>query len=200
MKQARDFMGAYGNLGGGLQVRLLSNMDVNMVMHVHRKHCDTRPSFKSLLHIVANMYDEAQTASKEQGRSLPDWPVVAALTRKSPSSLAENSGIRELDLDGRITDQHFAQAGFGPNIVVVKKEKETDSGTPSPYTIATCSGQEVTLLMVGGDGTKTLEVTRAELISCWAVKRQKLTEVSPSSTSSSSYASQTSVSFAYSSS
>ena len=108
-----------------------------------------------------------------------DWPVVAALTRKSPSSLAENSGIRELDLDGRITDQHFAQAGFGPNIVVVKKEKETDSGTPSPYTIATCSGQEVTLVMVGGDGTKTLEVTRAQLISCWAVKKQTLTEVSP---------------------
>ena len=96
-------------------MRLLSNMDVNMVMHVHRKHCDTQP-FKSLLHIVANMCDEAQTVSKEQGRSLPDWPMVAALTRKSPSSLAENSGISELDQDGSITDQHFAQAGFGPNI------------------------------------------------------------------------------------
>ena len=203
MKTARDFIDAYSNLGQGARVRLLSDMEVRMVTHVHQKRCDTRRSFKSILHIMQAMYDEAQAESKALGRTLPDWPVLAGLAREGDDTLAASSAsMRELDMDGAITDQVFRRAGFGDGVLVVSKSPDEREGT---FKVTRCDEQEVVLTRVDvtrvdaeqevvsrkrlgnksgqkdaeDEAGSDLRVSRAELLSSWLVKREKQVEVAP---------------------
>ena len=160
MKTARDFLEAYSNLGHGTRVRVLSDMEVRMVMHVHQKRCDTRRSFKSILHIMKAMYDEAQAESKALGRTLPAWPAMAGLAREDDEALETSSAsMRELDMDGAITDQVFKRAGFGDGVLVVSKTPDTRAGT---FKVTSCKEQLVVLTKVDDDQTQEGNTKQAQ--------------------------------------
>ncbi len=96
---ATSFLDAYGRFESNVQAKLLSDLEVRCVMHVHQKRCETRASYKSLQHIANVMYDEA----KAMDDKLPTWAKLKSIggdTRTTMPSVP----LREIRKDGLVAD------------------------------------------------------------------------------------------------
>ena len=159
MVAASSFLDAYTSLDVANRTKLISELEVRCVFHVHQKKTETRASFKSLLHIAASF--------KSQLHNVPKWQLVEGLedasSKVGPSS---QQGLREVDLSGEIGDDVLLGAGLVVGQAVENKK------TKESYNVVGLQRDEVTLAMSGqsaaaSEQARQLKVTRAELLSEW---------------------------------
>jgi len=162
MEAAHHFVEAYASLAHAERTKLLSDLEVRCIFHVHQKRTDSRASFKSLLHIAGHLYEEL----KRKGHKVPKWQLLEGLEGPSPSvGPPSNKGLREFDLSGEISDGVLLDAGMVVGQVVEHKK------TKATYAISELEdNQQVTLVMqsaAASDAQQQLKVNRAELLSEW---------------------------------
>ena len=154
-------------------------MEVKCVMHVLRKTAANRTSYKSLLHVAEATYLEAKALEVQ----LPAWGKLKSLP--APTKQADESvsgAIRELNLDGSISDSILAQKGF-----VVDKKVARISDPNTPWILRALHPNQQTVILeeiVEEDDEKseksknkkeeeykptTLDVDRSELLKLWQV-------------------------------
>ena len=178
MQASHDFISAYGSLSDGDKVKLLGDLEVRMVLHVHQKKFDTRITYNSLAQIMVKFFDDANAIMSKQGQTLPPWSAIKSEAREVTSG--QSSCVRELDMSGKVTDQNLKSRGFKEGSLVMKKE-DRDKGI---FKIVDCTEQEVTLRNVNNtDAADDIGVERAELLSAWLVHKQEMVEVHTTTTS-----------------
>ena len=96
---ATSFLDAYGRFESNVQAKLLSDLEVRCVMHVHQKRCETRASYKSLQHIAKAMYDEA----KAMDDKLPTWAKLKSIDGDTRTTMP-SVPLREIRKDGLVAD------------------------------------------------------------------------------------------------
>ena len=142
MCSATSFLDAYGQFEPNVQAKLLSDVEVRCVMHVHQKRCETRASDKSLQHIAKAMCDEA----KAMDDKLPAWPKLKSIGVESTTTMPSGS-LREFRRDGLVADSEMSSRGF----VVGAKISKKDAEGSTMYTIT-----------VLGDSSKSITVQKEE--------------------------------------
>ena len=172
MQESNDFISAYGAFSDGDKVKLLGELQVRMVLHVHQKKFDTRTSYKSLAQIMVKFYDDATAIMRKQGRSLPPWSAIKSAAREVTAE--HSSSVRELDMSGNVTDQNMQSRGFEDGSLVIKR----DDRHKCVFKIVDCANQNVTLRNVRNtDSEDDIGVERAELLSSWLLHKQEAVEV-----------------------
>ena len=167
---ANSFLNAYGRFTPNVQAKLLSDLEVRCVMHVHQKRCDTRASYKSLQHIAKSMYDEA----KAMDDKLPTWNKLNVTDDEKNPSMPSGS-LREIRKDGLVADSEMMCRGFVVGAKLVKKGDEEHI----VHTITALgeSSKTITVKVVqdgeGEEGEEPFEVDRHEVISSWGVQVMK---------------------------
>jgi hypothetical protein len=183
VQELETFLKAYSTTMSELQKqKLISTMEVKCVMHVLRKTAANRTSYKSLLHVAEAAYLEAKALEVQ----LPAWGKLKSLP--APTKQADESvsgAIRELNLDGSISDSILAQKGF-----VVDKKVARISDPHTPWTLRALHPNQQTVILEeivekqSEDDEKseksknkkeeeykptTLHVDRSELLKLWQV-------------------------------
>ena len=157
MKEAENFLAAYGHRIGSTCIdKLLSTLEVRLVMLTHKKTCSHRASFSSLQQVAATFYADA----KDKDGLLPKWNMVTEEIAKAPKSK-----IAVLRETGDIVNQSIlAEKGFelGTSLVHV------ESGNIFKLTAFNADEITVTLKLeekVENGKVKTpLTVSRTELL------------------------------------
>ena len=72
MVSASNFLAAYCQLDPAEYAKMVDDLEVRCVMHVHQVKASTRKEYASLLHIAAALYQEV----KEVDTNLPEWPKL----------------------------------------------------------------------------------------------------------------------------
>ncbi len=160
---ATSFLNAYGRFESNVQAKLLSDLEVRCVMHVHQKRCETRASYKSLQHIAKAMYDEA----KAMDDKLPTWAKLKSVGGETKTMLPSGS-LRETRKDGLVADSEMSSRGFVVGAKILKKDG------PTMYTITVLgdSSQSITVQKEKEEEEmqeEPFEVDRYEVIASWAV-------------------------------
>ena len=165
---ASSFLSAYGRFAPSVQAKLLSDLEVRCVMHVHQKRYDTRVSYKSLPHIAKEMYGEAKALDDK----LPVWNRLKCLHDEHKASNPSGS-LREVRKDGLVADSEMIARGFGVGAKVVKKHD--DENTIHTITEFGDSPKTITVVaMVNEDEDETekpepFQVDRHDVLSSWTV-------------------------------
>lgn len=165
---ATSFLSAYGRFEPNVQAKLVSDLEVRCVMHVHQKRCDTRVSYKSFQHIAQALYDEAKAIDDK----LPVWNKLKNIDGDKKASMASGS-LREIRKDGLVADSEMMSRGFVVGANIMKKGDEEQS----IYTIAALgeSPKTITVKVVEkgeeNEEEEAFEVDRHEVLSSWAVHR-----------------------------
>ena len=165
MCSATSFLNAYGQFEPNVQAKLLSDLEVRCVMHVHQKRCETRASYKSLQHIAKAMYDEA----KAMDDKLPTWAKLKSIDGDTRTTMPSVS-LREIRKDGLVADSEMKSRGFVVGAKILKKD---DEGT-TMYTITVLGdSKSITVQQDEEDDDEEqeepFEVNRYEVIASWAV-------------------------------
>ena len=80
MKAGRGFVDAYGHrLERSEVLKITSNLEVNIVMHILAKKTSTRVTYDNLVQIAAAMHAEF----KSKDDKVPSWPVWRNLEAKT---------------------------------------------------------------------------------------------------------------------
>mgnify|MGYP000143521087 FL=1 len=163
---ATSFLNAYGRFDTNVQAKLLSDLEVRCVMHVHQKRCETRASYKSLQHIAKAMYDEA----KAMDDKLPTWAKLKSIGDESTITMPSGS-LREIRKDGLVADSEMSSRGFVVGAKILKKDAE--GSTMYTITVLGDSPKSITVQKDEEDGEEEqeepFEVDRYEVIASWAV-------------------------------
>ena len=175
---ASSFLNAYGRFTPTMQAKLLSDLEVRCVMHVHQKRCDTRVSYKSLLHIAKAMYEEA----KAMDDKLPMWNKLKGIDDEQKASLPSGS-LREIRKDGLVADSEMMSRGFVVGAKLVKKDDQEQR--VHQITSLGDSAKTITVNMMPNEEDEEhdeneekepFEVDRHEVLSSWAVYEVKQEE------------------------
>ena len=168
MQAATNFLTAYSRLTPSFQAKLLSDMEVRCVMHVHQKRCDTRASYKSLQHIAKAMYDDAKSVDDK----LPKWSKLDSIAEVEKKATIAGS-LREIRKDGLVADSEMTARGFVVGAMIVKKDSDDDKTT---YTIVELgnSAKTITVKPLEQDGEDEAQDTqfaldRHEALSSWTL-------------------------------
>jgi hypothetical protein len=185
MEAAQSFMGAYAVAEPSRLQKLLADHDVRMIMHVHAKKIPTRQSFDSLLHISQQLYNDVALVHKE----LPKWSILEPLMceQAARAGRASVGAVREVMMDGTISDTMMEEAGFAKGVTVFKKKftenlwiiesikehlvvlKDLDKAPEQPSSNKGM-GKTKKGKAKAPETVATRDVTRAEIISDWVVK------------------------------
>jgi hypothetical protein len=157
MIAAETFLLAYATMPQSTLRKLLSDLEVRLVMHVHQKRCDTRRSFASVLEIANHMYD----AAKAHDVRLPVWTKLRDFEVK-PKAAAASSSLREIRPDGLIPDSELEARGYTVNEVVLNQELEK-------HTIMEFTGDLKSVVVTKQGSDATFEISRIELLNKWVV-------------------------------
>lgn len=166
--------------------KLISTMEVRLAMHVFRKTAANRASYSSLVHVAEAAYNEAKALHPH----LPKWGVIKGLSAQAEEASASGS-IRELNLDGTISDSILKQKGF---TIGKKLARNDDLHTPFVLRAFHANQETVVLELFLEEGEKedeehneekqvpeTLEISRSSLLKSWQLYVQApnifLTEV-----------------------
>ena len=167
MDSATSFLKAYSRLEPTVQKKLVSDLEVRCVMHVHQKKCETRASYKSLLNIANAMYDEAKTLDDK----LPVWTKLSSVDTTTATTKVPTGFLREIRKDGLIADCEMSSRGFVVGAQVAKK-----GGDGVVYSVVALDKEckTVTLKPEPQEGNEEgepedIEVGRQEIVSSWAV-------------------------------
>ena len=175
-------------MGNAQKVHLLGDLDSRCVMHVHQKRFDTRPSFKSFLHIGQEMW----VAAQKMDYRLPKWNKLKPLEEQSKSG-ASCSKLSEVRRDGSVTNEEMTRRGFGLGTLVLnKKAKDGDAQKDVVYKISEF-GDDLTSLTLEkldeqslldgdhedeNDAEATIAVNRIVLLTQWETYTVQKLEVS----------------------
>ena len=160
MVAAETFLLAYATMPQSTLRKLLSDLEVRLVMHVHQKRCDTRRSFVSILDIANHMYDAAKAIDVR----LPVWTKLRDLEVKPQA--AASSSLREIRPDGLVPDSELEARGYKVNEVVLNPELEE-------HTITKYTDDLTSVVMTKHGSDATSEVGRIELLNKWLVRVAK---------------------------
>ena len=156
MAAAEEFLMAYSIMPATVVRKLLCDLQVRLVMHVHQKKAETRRSFTSVLDIANAMYDEAKVGDHR----LPVWTKLKDFEAK-PKGSAAVSGLREIRKDGLIPDSELEARGFKVGAAVVNASLEK-------YTIARFNENLKSVIVTkDDDDAESREVDRIELLGQW---------------------------------
>lgn len=158
MEAGRQFLLAYGRLSPTSQAKLLSDLEVRCVMHVHQKKCETRTSYHSLEQIAQAMYDEAKVLDPK----LPTWTKLKTVVTEKLGS--RSTGLREIRRDGRVPDSEMISRGFVEGAKVVKKD-----GSGEIHTVTSLTEASGTITLEAAGDQKSFDVDRYDAISLWSV-------------------------------
>ncbi len=173
-KQANDlmcsvisFLNAYGRFEASVQAKLVSDLEVRCVMHVHQKRCDTRASYKSLQHIAKARHDEA----KAMDDKLPTWAKLKPIGDE-PRTAMPAGWLREIRKGGLVADSEMSSRGFVVGAKILKKDNER----ATMYTITGLCGSPKSIAVQKDvkdeeqeEQEEPFEVDRHEVITSWVV-------------------------------
>jgi hypothetical protein len=150
MKSAETFIHAYAKLDDVQNARLLSELQIRLVMHVHQKKCPSRTSFSSMSAIARAMYD----AAKKIDPTLPVWSslikseqanatqsalkkdkAASAMGAINSQAVSHASGLRELRVDDIVDASVLEAWGF----VEGRRAVKTDDPEQCIWSIIECS-------------------------------------------------------------
>jgi hypothetical protein len=166
MTASSNFLAAYSRLPEEVQNKLVSDLEVRAVMHVHQIKVDTRASYKSLLHIGEVLYREA----KELDPNLPIWLKIGAIQAERPSS---SRGIRELREDGKVPNSELNDRGIVLHALVHAV------GAEATYKVKSLDDEKNVLLESSTQDEDQVEikVSRVEMLKNWVVRKIEVDEV-----------------------
>ena len=143
MKTAETFFSAYAKLTPTERTKILGELDIRIVLHVHQKRSGTRREFSSILHILAATYDQVQTLMSDHGHAkLPVWPLLKDVV-SAPSTVGDT--IAEVN-DDAISDGKLLAEGFKVGAMVARIAKGSRGGG-GVSRIHKIEGDKVTLVL-----------------------------------------------------
>ena len=151
MVEATNWLKAYANMAETDVVKLISDLEVRLVMHVHGKKTPSRKEFKNLLHIAQAFYDSA----KALDCNLPRWSIIKEHVAAEKPIQQKRAKLREVAED-RVTDDVLHERGF------IVGAKVTDS-TAVEFTIMEV-GDKVKL---AAENNAEKLIDRATLLESW---------------------------------
>ena len=114
MQKCHEFISAYSNPSkkGVAMSKVLHDLEIRLVMHVHAKKVETRKQYRSQKEIALAMWEKAKTIDPD----IPQWPlladVVAPADEKKTSPVEETPRLREVRKDGKVPDGELLDLGF----------------------------------------------------------------------------------------
>jgi hypothetical protein len=155
MLNASSFLDAYGDLEQTVYIKLISDFEVSLVMHVFNKRSDTRKHFRSMEDIAAGFYGSVRDVKP----NIPQWSRIKAIPASSgaPAS-ASGAGLRELHASGEIDISELQGRGFAIDSKVQGPAKERNI-----YNIESLKDNVCVLVRVGDAREETL-ISFADLI------------------------------------
>ena len=150
MIEATNWLKAYGNMAETDMVKLVSDLEVRLVMHVQGKRTPSRKDFKSQMHIAQAFYD----AAKAIDGNLPRWSVLKDSVTEKPSTNQQKRKLREVAED-RITDDVLNERGFHVGAKIM-------DASDNEFTIKEF-GEKVTVEAGGNEKV----IDRASLLASW---------------------------------
>ena len=184
---ASRFFEAYGSrVASADRRKLLVDLEIRCVMHVHHKRTDTRAMFNSLLHIAKQFHSDMKMLDSH----VPKWPLLADLNDEAPSTGAtpakacvtpakacvKRQGLREVLPSGEVADSVLESHGFVVGAVVAKRDGET---AYDKYEIKSLQPSHALLWPNGAqsdDEGEELEVARLLLLREWVTQKVVVTE------------------------
>ena len=177
MIQAEQFLKAYSRLDVLQQAALTNKLEVRCVMCVHTKKVENRLNFASLDEIAMAFWEQAKTLDEK----LPVWPRIKTLLAASTASASPSTKgcLREVRMDGSITESQLAQAGFKVGALIKNAKVDKDSVYMIKAIPANASSVLAELLVEEAHGEEDeeedkeeqeeLAIDRSELLAEWSV-------------------------------
>ena len=108
MVVARSFADAYWQLDAVLKDKLVSELEVRLVMHVLKIEAPTRKKFVSLKAIAQEMWSDM----KAKDTRLPAWTLLNIPNAPAMAPLPSPNPLKELREDGKIPDSELQESKF----------------------------------------------------------------------------------------
>ena len=106
---AEQFLAAYGSrIDEKAASKLLSTLETRMVLHVHKKACDTRASFSSLRDIAGAFY--LDLVKKDE--RLPKWNKLGEFTVQKDNSKNKKETVNLRETGDGISEDILSEKGF----------------------------------------------------------------------------------------
>ncbi len=140
--------------------KVLSDVEVRLVMFTHNKTATTRDKFGPLMETARSFYDELTHLMEEQGATLTAWDYIE--TDYGKQTVSPECGLVETHWSGPIPDTLILDRGF--NIGCKATEKGGEVGV-----MEAVAGDNVKLMQ--NDDTKK-DLTKGELLSQWHVVKE----------------------------
>ena len=170
IQEAHTFMQAYWQGGDAEQLKLISEFEIRVVMHVHGKKCDSRKNFEGTRQIAEALWSDARAAMQANGIRLPRWHAIGNDKVEAGTQVQVGARLAEVSLTGEIDDNTIAHRGFVVDEQIVQTTPGTSAALADVHTIARFDGIDKVVLTHGaGKGTVEVVVSRAELLNNWKV-------------------------------
>jgi len=91
--------------------KLIDDLEVRLVMHVHGKKCLSRPNYTSLSQIGAVLYQAAEQMHAHKGK-LPVWTAIGQTSSTGESRAHGAISLLESNVEGRVADSTIAAKQF----------------------------------------------------------------------------------------
>ena len=105
---------------------MLDGMEVRMVMHVHHKKSQSRKQFEKVLHIVLEVWEDADTSMKARAHTLPTVPLLQPLSTGTTPTIVEG-GLTDVRFTGEIADSTLTKANVATGVDVTRKSSDDTS-------------------------------------------------------------------------
>ena len=160
------FLEAYCKLDEAAITKLVGDFEVRCVMHVHQIKVSTRKTYKSLLHILGDVYTEAKTLDAE----LPVWSKLQPLQETPAATASSSRGLREVREDGKIPNAELARRGFVLGALLQQ------GGRGAIHKLASMDDTMTVSLEATDDGQENVHVNRVDLIKAWKLHKLEAEE------------------------
>jgi hypothetical protein len=153
MNSTTAFLDAYASFGTVSKLKIVSDIEIRLAMHVHSKTSDTRTKFQSMLHVAEHVYN----SMKVEDPNIPAWALLASMRTdaRGDAKTPASSCMREVKASGAITPEDLCHLGFKIGSLVVA----VDGISTLKYTIKDVSCEPIVF-----DEKESPTLTRAELI------------------------------------
>jgi hypothetical protein len=161
IRKAHSFINAYGTVQHGVKVKLLSELEVRMVMFVHQKKTETRAR-SNVRTILQQFYDDLSARCK-----VPAWTALTDMTDDAPKPKAK-AALREVRLSGEISTTVLADAGIYEGVKIVNKADKSHA-----WMVQNMSDSEVVIEREGEQKSMAF----AEALTHWEPHKEVQVEV-----------------------
>ena len=153
MNSTTAFLDAYASFGTVSKLKIVSDIEIRLAMHVHSKTSDTRTKFQSMLHVAEHVYNSMTV----EDPNIPAWALLASMRTdaRGDAKTPASSCMREVKASGAITPEDLCHRGFKIGSLVVA----VDGISTLKYTIKDVSCEPIVF-----DEKESPTLTRAELM------------------------------------